>query len=406
MTLQLDRASTIEVIGGADTHAETVHVAAVNQLGVPLGDAEFPTTAAGYQQALEFLATFEVPVATVGIEGTASYGAGLAAACAQAGLEVLEVNRPDRSARRARGKSDPIDAYQAGLAVLSGRATAAPKSQDLHGLAAVQVARRSAVKAATAVSNQIRDLLVTAPASLRDKYRDLAGQALMAALARCRPDQGPAGHRLTLVALKSLARRHQDLSAEGAELLIELGAEARRLNPYLLSLTGVGPENGAKLLITAGANPARLRSEASFAALCGTAPVQASSGKVTRHRYSRGGDRQANSALHNIGITRAGCQERTREYLAAQRATRKHTGAGVMRKLKRAIAREIYQALTNPQPVPEVEDLRPLRKAKKITLQQAAEALGTYPTKISRTEKNTHPDYDLATRYRTWLTAA
>lgn len=406
MTVQLDRASTVEVIGGADTHAETVHVAAVNQLGVPLGDAEFPTTGVGYGDAIAFLVSFGFPLGRVGVEGTSSYGAGLAHAARDAGLEVLEVNRPDRSARRAAGKSDPIDAYQAALAVLSGRATAAPKSQDLHGLRAVELARRSAVKASTVVSNQIRDVLTTAPAPLRDKYRHTQGRVRIAALARCRPDQAPEGHRLTLRVLKGLALRHQGLSAEAEALLDELGTEARRLNPYLLSLTGVGPENGAKLLITAGANPDRLRSEASFAALCGTAPVPASSGKVTRHRYSRGGDRQANSALHNMAVTRIRYEQRTRDYVAAQKATRRHTGAGVMRKLKRALAREVFRALTNPQPLPEVGDLRPLRKHKKITLEQAATALGTYPTKIARTEKNTYPDYDLAARYRDWLNAA
>lgn len=206
--------------------------------------------------------------------------------------------------------------------------------------------------------------------------------------------------------MKSLARRHQQLSAEAEELLGLIREETRRLNPYLLSLVGVGPENAAKLLITAGANPERMRSQASFAALCGTAPVPASSGKVTRHRYSRGGDRQANSALHNIAVTRIGCQERTRDYVQAQKATGRHTHRGVIRKLKRAIAREIYRALTNPPPLPELADLRPLRQSKNITLEQAAEALGTYATKLSRTERNTHPDYDLAIRYRAWLHAA
>lgn len=198
MTATVDRASTVEVIGGADTHGETVHVAAVNQLGVPLGDAEFPTTGAGCAAAIEFLASFGVPVRQVGIEGTSSYGAGLAHAVSEAGWQVLEVNRPDRSARRMAGKSDPIDAYQAGLAVLSGRATAAPKSQDLHGFRSVQAARRSALKASTAVSNQIRDLLTMAPVPLRDKYRDLGGEVRIQALSRCRPQDAPQEYQLAL----------------------------------------------------------------------------------------------------------------------------------------------------------------------------------------------------------------
>lgn len=406
MTVTVDPTNTLEVTGGVDTHAQTVHVAVINQLGAPLGDAEFETTAAGYAAAIRFLGSFEVPVARVGIEGTSSYGAGFTTATVAAGLEVLEVNRPDRAERRTRGKSDPIDAYQAAHAALSGRTAGAPKSQDVHGLRAVQIARRSAVKSATAVSNQIRDILTTAPADLRQKYWSLTSKNRIAALAKCRPDLAPDHQQLALRALRNLARRHQAFTAEAADLLDLIQAETRRLNPYLLSLCGVGPENAAKLLITAGANPDRLRSEASFAALCGTAPVPASSGKVTRHRLSRGGDRQANSALHNIAITRIKNDQETRDYVTRQQATRQHTDAGVLRNLKRAIARRIYKALTNPQPLPELDDLRPLRQAKNITLQQAADALGTYPNKISRTEKGTHPDYDLATHYRTWLTAA
>lgn len=398
--------NTVEAFGGVDTHAETVHVAVINQLGMPLGDREFATTPTGYTAAITFLTSFGVPVAKVGIEGTSSYGASLTTALTTAGLSVLEVNRPDRAQRRQRGKSDPIDAYQAATAALSGRATAAPKSQDVHGLRAIQTARRSALKAATAASNQIRDILTTAPADLREKYRPLTKTTKITKLAKCRPDQAPTHHQDTLRALRLLARRHQSLTAEAADLMDLIETETTRLNPYLLSLLGVGPENAAKLLITAGANPDRLRTQASFAALCGTAPVPASSGKVIKYRHSRGGDRQANSALHNIAITRMAYDQRTRDYAARLRATGKHTNSGILRILKRAIAREIHHALTNPQPLPDLNDLRAIRHAKNITLKQAAHALHTYPTKVSRTETGTRPDYTLATRYRDWLNAA
>lgn len=406
MTAHRDTITTTEVTAGADTHAQTVHVAVINQIGAPLGDAEFPTTGPGYRDALAFLTSFGAPVARVGIEGTSSYGAGLSQVVAEGGLDVVEVNRPDRSHRRGHGKSDSIDAYQAAEAALSGRAHAAPKSHQVHGLRAIRTARRSALKASTAASNQIRDLLATAPSALRDTYRHLTGARRIAALARCRPERAAPEHQLALRALARLARRHQDLKAEAAELEAELRTHTAGVNPYLLSLCGVGPDNAAALLITAGANPDRMRNQASFAALCGTAPVPASSGKVQRYRLSRGGDRQANAALHNIAINRLRTDPRTRAYADKLHASGRHTDKGVLRKLKRAIARDIYQALTNPQPLPDLADLRPLRQAKNITLAQAAQALGTYPTKLSRTETGTRPDYQLAEHYRAWLTTA
>ncbi len=206
-------------------------------------------------------------------------------------------------------------------------------------------------------------------------------------------------------ALKTLARRHQFLTQQAAELEHQIRDLARAANPHLLSIRGVGPATAAQLLITAGANPDRLRSEASFAALCGTAPVPASSGKTTRHRLSRGGDRAANHALHTIALVRMTCDPRTRDYARAQRAKGRST-AEILRLLKRALAREIFRSLTQGQTAPELADLRPTRQAKNITLTTAAHAMNTYVNKIARTELGTYPDYDLAHRYRTWLNAA
>ena len=392
------------VIGGADTHAETVHIAAIDPLGRELGDREFPTTPLGYRTALEFLAGFGV-LSVIGIEGTSSYGAGLARAAKAAGVEVREVNRPDRAERRRRGKSDPIDAYQAARAVLSGRADAAPKDERIEAIRALHIARRSAIKARTAAMNQIHQMLITAPDPVREKYRPLKEKRLVNALATCRPSGADPTAQAVATALKMLAKRHQFLTSQADALEQQLNELVRAVNPHLLSRYGLGPITAAQILITAGANPTRLRSEASFAALCGTAPVPASSGKTTRHRLSRGGDRSANHALHTIALVRMSSDARTKAYVRAQH-DKGREDTEILRLLKRAIVREVYRSLARDLVAPELADLRPARRAKNITITAAAKALNTYPSKISRTEHGTYPDYDLADRYRKWLSAA
>ena len=392
------------VVGGVDTHADTLHAAAVDGIGRPLGDAEFPTTPTGYQAALAFLASFGTLV-LIGIEGTSSYGTGITRAAAAAGIAVREVTRPDRAHRRMRGKSDPIDAYQAAQAALSGRADAAPKDASIDAIRALHIARRSAVKAKTATIHQIHQLLITAPDSVREKYRTLNDDRLINALASCRPGSQDPTTRAVLTALKTLAQRHRFLASQADDLETQLRDLIRAENPHLLSLRGVGPISAAQLLITAGGNPDRLRSEASLAALCGTAPVPASSGKTTRHRLSRGGDRAANHALHTIAISRMTCHAPTRDYVSRKRASGR-SDKEILRQLKRALVREIYRSLTRGLMPPELSDLRPTRQHKNITIAAAARALDTYPSKIIRTENGTYPDYELAARYRQWLHAA
>jgi transposase len=392
------------VVGGADTHADTIHVAAIDALGRELGDREFRTTPDGYLQALVFLTGFGALV-LLGVEGTSSYGAGFTRAAREAGIEVREVLRPERSVRRMRGKSDPIDAYQAARAVLSGQAAAAPKDEDIEAIRALHNARRSAIKARTAAMNQIHQMLITAPTQVREKYRRLKDKPLVSALASCRPGGQDPTARAVLTALKTLAKRHQFLTAQANDLEHQIRELTRAANPHLMSLHGVGPHTAAQLLITAGGNPDRLLSEASFAALCGTAPVPASSGKTTRHRLSRGGDRAANCALHTIALVRMSFDPRTRDYVRTQ-SDNGREDTEILRLLKRAIAREVFKSLTRGLAAPDLADLRPTRRAKNITITAAAKALGTYPSKLSRTEHGTYPDYDLAQRYREWLAAA
>lgn len=392
------------VVGGADTHADTVHVAAISTLGREVADREFPTTAAGYRAAVAFL-TSHGPVDQVGIEGTSSYGAGLARAVTNAGLQVIEVNRPSRADRRRQGKSDPLDAYHAARAVLSGRATSDPKDQSTEAIRSLHNTRRSAVKARTAATNQITAMLITAPDGIRSKYRALQGQPLIKALAKCRTAVVDPVDAAVLTALKALAHRHQFLTAQAEELSTLIDALVTTANPALRAAFGVGPDTAAQLLITAGANPDRLRSEASFAALCGVSPVPASSGKTTRHRLSRGGDRHANNALYRIALSRMAHEPRTKQYIARHVAAGRSTKE-ILRMLKRAIAREIHRLLTHKVALPEYADLRPARQAKNITVTAAANAFNIWPTVISRIERGLQRDDDLANRYRTWLQAA
>ena len=358
-----------EIVGGVDTHRDVHVVAAVDGTGALLATASFAANAAGYGELAAWLATWG-PVRRVGVEGTGSYGAGLARYLTAAGVAVVEVNRPNRQTRRRAGKSDTVDAEAAARAALAGHATAVPKSANgaVEAIRMLTVARRSALKARTQAHNQIHGLLVTVPETLKDQLAGLRGGALIDACARLRPTTTTdaligAAKR----ALRSLARRHQALSAEIAALDGELRALCAAANPALLAAHGVGPDTAAALLIAAGDNPHRLHSEASFAALCGASPLPASSGQTTRHRLNRGGNRHANQALWRITMVRLRSDERTQAYAARRRSEGKTT-RDIIRCLKRHIAREIHRLLTNPPPVPHGADLRHRRLNANIIL--------------------------------------
>lgn len=342
--------SVLEVTGGVDTHADTHTAAAVDAAGRVLGSAQFPTTSAGYRCLLEWLRGFGELV-LVGVEGTGVYGAGLARFLGAEGVAMVEVDRPDRKTRRFAGKSDPIDAQAAARAALSGRQNGTPKSRDsaVEALRVLRVARRAAVTHRADVQRRLRALIVTAPESLREQLRTLALAELLATCAALRPDRARLDDptQATKRALRVLARRHGALSEEIAELDTDLEALVARIHPELLAVHGVGTDIAGQLLVTAGANHERLHSEAAFAALCGVAPVPASSGRTHRHRLNRGGDRQANCALWRITLTRLRHDPRTRAY-AARRTTEGLSKTEIIRCLKRYIAREIYYIL-NPR---------------------------------------------------------
>jgi transposase len=351
------------IIGGVDTHAATHHAAAIDAAtGRLLGDREFPATAAGYAALLAWLRTAGTPVAA-GIEGTGSYGAGLLRHLTAAGVTVIEVARHNRQARRLAGKSDPIDAIAAARAVLAGTATVIPKPRDgaVEAIRMIRATRRSAAKARRAAIGQIHGLLASAPEPLRARLRGYDRAALVTRCARLRPAPAAAPGdpaAVTTAMLRRLARRITTLDTEIAEADAELHALVTATAPTVLAVFGAGPQTAAQLLTTAGQNPHRLHSEAALARLCGTAPIPASSGTTIRHRLHRGGDRQANSALHMIVINRLRWHPPTRAYLARRTAEGK-TKKEIIRCLKRAVIRELYTALktdlpdlTQPRPAP------------------------------------------------------
>ena len=333
---------------GVDTHGE-VHVAAAftSDLGRPLGHLEIPTTPAGHGRLLRWAQAFGDATPRFGVEGTGAYGAGLAGHLRGAGCTVIEINRPNRQTRHARGKSDPIDAEAAALAVLSGEASSVPKSdEDRVGMIrTLRVARRSAVQSTTQISNQVKGLIVTAPAELREQLRLFSGHDLIETLAGMRPGSITTPTAATKMTLRSLARRHQFLSEEIATLNAELERLTQEAAPQLCAIKGVGPDVAGALLVAAGDNPERLRSEASFAHLCGVAPLPASSGKTTgRHRLNRGGNRQANNALWRIVIGRLRWHQPTRDYMA-RRTKEGLSKKEIIRCLKPYVAREVFRAL-------------------------------------------------------------
>lgn len=331
---------------GIDTHLDHHVAVALDQFGRRLGVRMFPTMPEGYSQ-LETWAHGFGRLSQVGMEGTSSLGAGLARWLGSHGHSVLEVNRPDRQTRRRVGKSDPVDAEAAARAVQAGTALGSPKSGDgqVEMIRALRVARRSAVKARTQAANQLHALLVTAPDELRGTLRNLSIPALVASASRWRPGNRPdTPLAATRFAMKSIALRHQQLSAEIATLDAQLDRLVAEAAPTLLALKGVGTETAASLLIAAGDNPGRLRSEGAFAHLCGVAPIPASSGRTNRHRLNRGGNRAANYALYMLTLSRMAWEPRTREYVARRTAEGK-TKPEIIRCLKRHIVREIYRAI-------------------------------------------------------------
>jgi transposase len=336
------------VIGGVDCHLRAHHAAALDGRGQKLGDAQFAADRNGYEALRHWLESFGKGIA-VGVESTAAYGAGLTRALVAHGITVLEVNQPHKHVRHRKGKSDSIDAEAAARKVLAGDVTVVPKDTggSIEAIRQLRVARDGAVKARSAALCQLGDLIVTAPAELRESLRakTLVGQARICADLRSDSSRLHEPRHAAKLALRSLARRIRDLEAEIDELDNALERLVSEVAPRTLDLLGVGTHHAAQLLVTAGQNIDRLRNEASFAHLCAAGPIPASSGLTRRHRLNPGGDRQANRTLHMIAIVRLRYCARTRAY-AARRQAEGLSKREVIRCLKRYIAREIYRSLT------------------------------------------------------------
>jgi transposase len=348
VTIVETRARARAITGGVDTHAEMHVAAALDPVGGLLGVAEFPASPAGYAQLLGWLGGFGT-VCLVGIEGTGSYGAGLARYVTAAGVRVVEVDRADRQDRRRQGKSDPLDAVSAARAAQSGRAAGAPKGRDgqVEAIRALMVAKRTARSARIQTINQARALIVTGPDDIRARFTQHTPAALVAELASLRPRPGSMVRYHTLLSLRELGRRAEFLGSQFDRLDEFIVPLVTARAPGLLALYGIGADTAAMLLIAAGDHPERLRSEAAWAHLCATAPIPASSGKVTRHRLNPGGDRQANHALYRMVITRMSSHPATRAYVA-RRTKEGLSKKEIIRCLKRYAAREVYPHLRAP----------------------------------------------------------
>lgn len=339
------------VVIGVDTHKH-VHVAvAIDEFGAILDGRSFAADSGGYTQLIDWAVAFGGEI-TFGIEGTGSYGAGLTAAVRRRDIGAIEVIRTDRRDRRLRGKSDTIEAENAARAVLSGQATAIPKTHDgtVEMIRQVKVAKDVAVQARTLAIISLTQVLVNAPPEIRQDLEPLTKMALIAKCAGLRPGPITTIAASTKHTLRAIARRWQQLNAEIAEHEKVLAALTTQAAPQLVASFGVGPDTAAQMLIVAGDNPDRVRSEAAFAKLCGVAPIPASSGMTTRHRLNRGGHRQANSALYRVVIVRMQHHDPTKAYVARRIAEGK-TKPEIIRCLTRLLARELWAAM------------RPLRQA-------------------------------------------
>jgi transposase len=334
-------------VAGVDTHKDTHHVAVLDLAGRILGSRQFPATRPGYQDLLDFVASHGV-IEKIGIELTGSYGAGLTRHLTAAGVAVVEVNTTDKATRARRGKDDAIDAVAAAQKALSGMATATPKDTTgaTEAIRLLTAVRDLAVKQRTQAMNQVHAHIVIAPDQLREQLRGLSRAVLLRTLRGLRPDRTQLTDPVHAAkrALKALAERIRLLDEEITTADTDLKTLVETTASTLLARPGIGVHTAARILITTANNANRIRNSAAFARLCGAAPVPVSSGKTHRMRLHRGGDRQANRALHMIIIGRIKNDQRTKDYINKKLAEG-HSKRDAIRALKRYLCREVFTAL-------------------------------------------------------------
>jgi transposase len=334
----------VDHVIGVDTHRDSHAAAVLDPTGGLLAQVETPASQAGYEQLLGFVAERTPGRRCWALEGTGCYGAGLASFLLDHGEWVVEIDRPKRTGR-TQAKSDALDAIRAGREALSREHLACPRQRgQREALRVLTLTRAGAVKVAADARRHLKALLVTAPEPLRAGLRGgtWLRQARACATLTDQPSD-PVEYRATVQALRITAQRALAAHQEATQLGKELGTLARAMAPALLAQRGVGPVTGAQVLIS-WSHPGRLRSEAAFAMLAGAAPIEASSGRVVRHRLNRGGDRQLNRALHTIIMLRERCHEPTKRYVA-RRAAEGKSDREIRRCLKRTIARQLYRLL-------------------------------------------------------------
>ena len=396
-----------KVVAGVDTHADTHWLCVLDDRGRVVASEEFPADAAGYAALAEAIGD-PARCAAVGVEGTCSYGAGLADELARRGFRVLEVlnKKKARRRRRGEGKDDAIDAERAARDVLAADGTSVPKLRGgwVDDLRALLVARERCVRSRVECHAAALSLARCAPEGQRRRWEGMGQDAMMASMAGL-PEDGASPLERSML---SLARAWRACSDEAGELEAEIRRVLEGACPSLLAVYCCGPVSAAELAVAAGENPGRMRSEASFAMLCGVAPIPASSGKTSgRMRLNRGGNRRANSALHAIAVRRMRYDPRTREYVSrrcsGQRPLSKREAT---RCVKRYVAREVFRALMHPHDVGERVDRAALAAARRsagYTQAQVARALGVAPSSISGIETGRNQCRRLAERYSQWV---
>lgn len=342
-------AELVDAVIGADTHRDTHTLEMCSPSGATLSTITVANTDAGFTDALTWVAEYAPgPQIAAGLEGTRSYGIGLARVLAAAGMQVIEVEQPRRADRRGRGKSDPIDAHLAALSVLRREVDtlSMPRADGAReGLRILLGARRDLVTHQTGHINQLRALLLGGEDPDRALARGTLPESKLASIARRRGTQRETVEqvirrrecrRLALAIITSRAEL-----AENKQQLAEL---VDTMAPGLLELRGVGPVSAAQVIVS-WSHPGRCRDDAAFAALGGACPRPASSGRTIRHRLNRGGDRALNRALHDIVKTRCRVCPRTQDYVERRRAEGK-SDREIRRCLKRYVARELHRELT------------------------------------------------------------
>jgi transposase len=330
------------MVVGVDTHKATHSAALLNELGVVQGGVEVSASAAGYQALLSWAREKSASRVWV-VEGTGSYGAGLASYLSQQDEVVYEGDHPKRSWRGPAGKSDQLDAIWVAKEALSQKRPNLPRARGERELLRVlMTARNGAVEAEKQGLNQLYALVVSAPEPLRRRLGKLRAAVLVKACLQLRP-AGEQESVVTAATLRSVARRVRALATEAAEYESQIGKLVSGLAPQLLALKGVGPLSAAQILVS-WSHAGRLRDHNAFAKLAGVAPLPASSGRVQRHRLNRLGDRQLNRALHLVAITRSRCDAQTQAYIARRTAEGKSTRE-IRRCLKRYLARRIFKLL-------------------------------------------------------------